>query len=68
MPNIFIGGTSIGGCNDGPGIMTLDNEGKLDGMIAEALAASAPAPAAPSAAESEGAPPAEAESKDEEAK
>ena len=34
MPNIFIGGTSIGGCNDDPGIMTLDNEGKLDGMIA----------------------------------
>lgn len=65
MPNIFIGGTSIGGCNDGPGIMTLDNEGKLDGMIAAALAASAPAP---SAAESEGAPPAGAESKDEEAK
>lgn len=29
MPNIFIGGESVGGCNDGPGIMTLQKEGKL---------------------------------------
>jgi glutaredoxin 3 len=29
MPNCFIGGTSYGGCNDGPGIMSLHKEGKL---------------------------------------
>eukprot|EP01026_Neomeris_dumetosa_P030970 TRINITY_DN2463_c0_g1_i1.p3 TRINITY_DN2463_c0_g1~~TRINITY_DN2463_c0_g1_i1.p3 ORF type:complete len:228 (-),score=28.34 TRINITY_DN2463_c0_g1_i1:349-1032(-) len=36
VPNIFIGGKSIGGCNDGPGIMTLNNQGKLVGMLQEA--------------------------------
>lgn len=33
MPNIFIGGEGIGGCNDGPGIMTLYREGKLDAKL-----------------------------------
>ena len=26
----------VGGCNDGPGIMTLKKEGKLDGMLQKA--------------------------------
>lgn len=39
MPNIFIGGTSIGGCNDGtPGLIPLVNEGKLEAMVQAALA------------------------------
>ena len=29
MPNIFIAGEGIGGCNDGPGIMTLQRNGEL---------------------------------------
>ncbi len=29
MPNIFIAGEGIGGCNDGPGIMTLQKNGEL---------------------------------------
>lgn len=33
MPNIFIEGQSIGGCNDGPGLMTLKRNGKLEGML-----------------------------------
>lgn len=33
VPNIYIGGEGIGGCNDGPGIMTLNKEGKLEGML-----------------------------------
>jgi len=33
VPNIWIAGEGIGGCNDGPGIMTLEKEGKLDGML-----------------------------------
>ena len=35
VPAIWIGGEFIGGCNDGPmgGLMTLNNEGKLDGML-----------------------------------
>ena len=36
MPNIWIGGEGIGGCNDGPGIMTLEREGKLDAMLQKA--------------------------------
>mmetsp|Transcript_52919 Transcript_52919/g.115567 ORF Transcript_52919/g.115567 Transcript_52919/m.115567 type:complete len:209 (-) Transcript_52919:144-770(-) len=36
MPNIFIGGEGVGGCNDGPGIMTLKKEGKLDAMLQKA--------------------------------
>jgi len=33
VPNIWIDGEGIGGCNDGPGIMTLDREGKLDPIL-----------------------------------
>lgn len=33
MPNIFIKGTPCGGCNDGPGVMTLQKEGKLLPML-----------------------------------
>lgn len=33
MPNIFIAGQGIGGCNDGPGIMTLYREGDLLPML-----------------------------------
>jgi len=33
MPNIFIAGQGVGGCNDGPGVMTLNNEGKLVDML-----------------------------------
>ena len=29
MPNVYIGGKSYGGCNDGPGISSLHREGKL---------------------------------------
>ena len=29
VPNIFIAGEGIGGCNDGPGLLTLQKEGKL---------------------------------------
>ncbi len=36
MPNIFIKGKSIGGCNDGPGVMTLKREGKLEPMLRQA--------------------------------
>lgn len=33
MPNIWIGRKGIGGCNDGPGIVTLQNNGELEGML-----------------------------------
>lgn len=33
MPNIFIGGQGVGGCNDGPGIMTLQKQGELAPML-----------------------------------
>lgn len=36
MPNIFIGGQSVGGCNDGPGIMTLKKQGELTPMLEKA--------------------------------
>jgi hypothetical protein len=36
MPNIFIKGACVGGCNDGPGVMTLQREGKLVPMLQEA--------------------------------
>lgn len=36
MPNIFINGVSVGGCNDGPGITTLQGQGKLVPMLQEA--------------------------------
>lgn len=33
MPNIWIDGQSIGGCNDGPGLLTLHREGKLQSLL-----------------------------------
>ncbi|DBA99895.1 hypothetical protein WJX77_003942 [Trebouxia sp. C0004] len=36
MPNIFIKGTSYGGCNDGPGVATLDKQGKLIPLLKQA--------------------------------
>lgn len=36
MPNIWIGGTGIGGCNDGPGIATLQANGELMPMLQKA--------------------------------
>ena len=37
FPQIFIGGTHIGGCDE---LYALDREGKLDGMLAGEKAAS----------------------------
>lgn len=36
VPAVFIGGAFVGGCNDGGmgGVMTLDRQGKLQGMLA----------------------------------
>lgn len=36
MPNIWIGGQGIGGCNDGPGIATLQANGELIPMLQKA--------------------------------
>jgi glutaredoxin 3 len=33
VPSIFIGGEYIGGCNDGPGLLTIGESGKLDEML-----------------------------------
>ncbi len=33
MPNIFIDRQPVGGCNDGPGIMTLHQRGQLEPML-----------------------------------
>ena len=33
VPSTFIGGEGIGGCNDGPGIIPLQEQGKLEGML-----------------------------------
>lgn len=33
VPNIWIDGKSVGGCNDGPGVLTLQREGKLVPML-----------------------------------
>lgn len=40
VPAIWIGGEFIGGCNDGPmgGLVSLDESGKLDAMLAKAMA------------------------------
>jgi len=29
VPNVFIAGKSVGGCNDGPGVATLQGKGEL---------------------------------------
>ena len=39
MPQIFINKEFCGGCNDGPGVATLEREGKLKGMLAAAAKA-----------------------------
>ena len=44
MPNIWIGGVGIGGCNDGPGIMTLKKNGELFTMLEKAGAVKASDP------------------------
>jgi len=36
VPNIFISGNNVGGCNDGPGVMTLHKEGKLVPLLQQA--------------------------------
>lgn len=36
VPAIWIGSEFIGGCNDGPGLFTLDKQGKLDDMLTSA--------------------------------
>lgn len=33
VPSIFVGGQYIGGCNDGPGLLPLAREGKLDDLL-----------------------------------
>jgi glutaredoxin 3 len=33
MPNIFIDGKGVGGCNDGPGVATLQKQGQLVPML-----------------------------------
>lgn len=33
VPSIFIGGNYIGGCNDGPGLIPLNDSGELDNML-----------------------------------
>mmetsp|Transcript_39090 Transcript_39090/g.39562 ORF Transcript_39090/g.39562 Transcript_39090/m.39562 type:complete len:241 (-) Transcript_39090:139-861(-) len=35
VPSIFINGESIGGCNDGPGLLPLAKEGKLDSLLTQ---------------------------------
>jgi glutaredoxin 3 len=42
FPQIFIGATHVGGCDD---LYALDEAGKLDPLLAEAKASSAPGPA-----------------------
>lgn len=37
VPCIFIGGTCIGGCNDGPGLLTLAANGELDKLLQAAM-------------------------------
>lgn len=36
VPSIFIGGKSIGGCNDGPGLLPLGESGELDRLLLDA--------------------------------
>ena len=37
VPSIFIGGKYIGGCNDGPGLLPLDESGELDTLLQQAF-------------------------------
>mmetsp|Transcript_24689 Transcript_24689/g.46124 ORF Transcript_24689/g.46124 Transcript_24689/m.46124 type:complete len:114 (-) Transcript_24689:318-659(-) len=36
VPQVFVGGKFIGGCNDGPGVVPLQAQGKLVPMLKEA--------------------------------
>ena len=38
MPALYVGGEFLGGCNDGGlgGVMTLDRDGKLKSLLADA--------------------------------
>ena len=36
VPSIFVGGTYIGGCNDGPGLLPLGESGELDKLLQRA--------------------------------
>jgi glutaredoxin-related protein len=36
MPSVWIGGSFVGGCNDGPGVVPLSKEGKLVPMLKQA--------------------------------
>lgn len=37
VPSIFIGGNYIGGCNDGPGLLPLEESGELDLLLRKAF-------------------------------
>lgn len=41
VPNIWINGQNVGGCNDGPGVMTLHKDGKLVPLLKQAGALAA---------------------------
>ncbi|KIY98942.1 hypothetical protein MNEG_9022 [Monoraphidium neglectum] len=36
MPSIWISGSFVGGCNDGPGVMSLNKQGKLVPLLKQA--------------------------------
>lgn len=36
VPAIWIANEFVGGCNDGPGLLTLESKGQLDDMLAAA--------------------------------
>lgn len=36
MPSIWIGGSFVGGCNDGPGVAPLHRDGKLVPLLTQA--------------------------------
>ena len=36
MPSIWIAGSFVGGCNDGPGVVTLNRDGKLVPLLQQA--------------------------------
>ena len=37
VPSIFVGGQSIGGCNDGPGLIPLNESGELDRLLSASV-------------------------------
>ena len=36
VPNIFIAGNGVGGCNDGPGVLALHRDGRLEPLLRSA--------------------------------